>query len=92
MVSGKRNRYTKNGYNLDLTYITDRVIACSYPASGIEATYRNKIGDVLFVSYFQLANFLDGEHKNDYKIYNLSGRLYDDKHFSGKVFDNSNIG
>lgn len=46
MVSGKRVRYIADGFDLDLTYITDRIIACSYPASGIESTYRNKIGDV----------------------------------------------
>ncbi|MDR3549528.1 MAG: hypothetical protein P4M11_14890 [Candidatus Pacebacteria bacterium] len=46
MVSGKRNRYKEDGFDLDLTYITPRIIASSYPASGIEATYRNKVTDV----------------------------------------------
>jgi hypothetical protein len=46
MVSGTRNRYTKDGFNLDLTYITPRIIASSFPASGFEASYRNKIADV----------------------------------------------
>jgi len=47
MVSGKRNRYTQDGFNLDLTYITPRIIAASYPASGIECTFRNKMTDVI---------------------------------------------
>jgi phosphatidylinositol-3,4,5-trisphosphate 3-phosphatase and dual-specificity protein phosphatase PTEN len=35
-VSGKRNRFKSDNYNLDITYITDRVLAMSFPASGIE--------------------------------------------------------
>jgi len=31
-VSGKRNRYKEEGYNLDITYITDNVLAMSFPA------------------------------------------------------------
>lgn len=46
-VSGKRNRYKDHRFNLDLTYITDWVIAMSYPASGLfERTYRNSIKEV----------------------------------------------
>ena len=32
MVSGQRNRFTDEDYNLDLTYITPRIIAMSFPA------------------------------------------------------------
>jgi len=35
IVSGPKNRYKLNGYNLDLTYITPRVIAMAYPATGV---------------------------------------------------------
>jgi len=46
-VSGKRKRYKDHRFNLDLTYITDWVIAMSYPASGLfERTYRNSIKEV----------------------------------------------
>lgn len=47
IVSGKKNRFKEYGFNLDLTYITNRVIAMSFPASGlIEKTYRNDIEEV----------------------------------------------
>jgi hypothetical protein len=46
MVSGKRRRLEVDGVNLDLTYITTRVIAMSYPSSGFESMYRNPIDKV----------------------------------------------
>ncbi|MDR3549599.1 MAG: hypothetical protein P4M11_15245 [Candidatus Pacebacteria bacterium] len=46
MVSGNRKRYKQNGYDLDLTYITERIIAMSFPASNFESTYRNNIKSV----------------------------------------------
>lgn len=46
IVSGKRRRYTDDSYNLDVTYITDRVLAMSFPASGLETMYRNNMADV----------------------------------------------
>ena len=50
IVSGKRNRFNEGGYNLDITYITPRVLAMSFPASGVEQMYRNSISDVRAVS------------------------------------------
>ena len=47
IVSGKRNRYADENFNLDVTYITTRVLAMSFPASGFETMYRNSIGDVI---------------------------------------------
>ena len=46
MVSGKKNRFRSDGYNLDFTYITPRIVAMSFPASGFEKTYRNNIDEV----------------------------------------------
>ena len=46
MVSGKRRRYQDGQFDLDITYITPRVIAMSFPSVGMEAAYRNPIQDV----------------------------------------------
>ena len=35
VVGGPKNRYKHDGYNLDLTYITKRIIAMAFPGSGI---------------------------------------------------------
>lgn len=36
----------EGGYNLDLTYIGKRIIAMSFPGSGISSLFRNDIDDV----------------------------------------------
>jgi phosphatidylinositol-3,4,5-trisphosphate 3-phosphatase and dual-specificity protein phosphatase PTEN len=46
IVGGPKNRYREKGYNLDLTYITPRIIAMAFPASGIEKLYRNSIDTI----------------------------------------------
>jgi phosphatidylinositol-3,4,5-trisphosphate 3-phosphatase/dual-specificity protein phosphatase PTEN len=76
-ISGKKQRFKDNQFNLDLTYITPRIIVMSFPASGLEAMYRNSIKDV--------SKFLALKHSTDYKVYNLSGRAYDYAKFNNNV-------
>lgn len=78
-VSGKKNRYIDGKYNLDLTYITPRIIAMAFPGSGIKKLYRNTIDDV--------ASFLKDKHGKHFIILNLSGVKYDGKKFDGNVLD-----
>jgi phosphatidylinositol-3,4,5-trisphosphate 3-phosphatase/dual-specificity protein phosphatase PTEN len=35
IVSGKKRRTKESNYNIDLTYITPRVMAMSFPGSGL---------------------------------------------------------
>lgn len=78
LVSQNKRRYQKDGFDLDLTYVTDRVIAMSFPSSGRMAMYRNPIKEV--------ARFFDLKHGNHYRVYNLcKERCYDSKYFHGFV-------
>jgi phosphatidylinositol-3,4,5-trisphosphate 3-phosphatase/dual-specificity protein phosphatase PTEN len=47
LVAGPKVRTIENGFDLDLTYVTNRVIAMAFPGSGLEALYRNSINDVV---------------------------------------------
>lgn len=62
-VSGNRNRLKESGFDLDLTYITSRVIAMAFPASGLEAAYRNPRDQVIA--------FLQQHHPDKYQVFNL---------------------
>ncbi|KAI8088761.1 protein-tyrosine phosphatase-like protein [Halteromyces radiatus] len=80
LVSENRQRIIHGKLDLDLSYITDRIIAMSYPSEGIEGLYRNSLADV--------KSFLETQHKNKYKIFNLRAeKLYDKNRFDGNVSD-----
>jgi len=76
-VSGDRRRHQGNGYDLDLTYIEDNIIAMSFPAAGIEAAWRNHIDHVV--------NFLKKAHGQNFMIWNLSERTYDFDKFDNQI-------
>lgn len=77
LVSQKKRRFTDEEFDLDLTYITDRVIGMSFPASGIYSYHRNRIEDV--------SNFLQKYHENLYLVINASNDPYDFSKFNNNV-------
>ena len=77
IVTRDKNRFTKENFSLDITYITPRVLAMSFPASGLESMYRNPI--------MKVQQFLEEKHGNKYKILNLSNRDYDYSVFGNQV-------
>ncbi|XP_069164321.1 phosphatidylinositol 3,4,5-trisphosphate 3-phosphatase TPTE2 isoform X2 [Procambarus clarkii] len=77
-VSQNKRRYQQNGFDLDLTYVTPRVIAMSFPSTGQMSMYRNDIKEV--------ARFMDSQHPGHYRLYNLcSERHYDVSRFHNRV-------
>ena len=78
IVSQNRRRYQMDGFNLDLTYITDRIIAMGYPADTKEALYRNSMSHIV--------KFLEHYHPGHYKVFNLRGQyVYDPANFHNRV-------
>lgn len=87
LVSKKKVRTTEKGFDLDLAYITDKIIAMGYPADDLEGIFRNRYSDVF--------RFLELKHFAHYKVYNLcSERQYDSSKFCGRCavfpFDDHN--
>ncbi|KAL7141041.1 hypothetical protein ABFS83_08G027700 [Erythranthe nasuta] len=88
LVSKKRRRMLVAGYDLDMTYITDRVLAMSFPAESMRAVYRNPM--------WQVKSVLEMRHSGHYKVYNLCiEQAYDASHFEGRVerypFDDNHV-
>ena len=44
--SGNKKRFIDEKFNLDLSYITNRIIAMAFPAIGIEKIYKNSMNSV----------------------------------------------
>ena len=63
LVSKKKNRFCYDGFDLDLSYITERIIAMGMPSSKLEGLYRNSMDEV--------QKFLNTRHPLHYKVYNL---------------------
>jgi len=62
-AAGQRHRYQWDGYDLDLAYVTSRVIAMGFPGQGRAAIFRNPLSEV--------RRFLRDKHGDDFRIYNL---------------------
>ena len=45
-MAAKKRRFQNDGFDLDITYITDRCLAMSTPGFGLTKGYRNDIAEV----------------------------------------------
>lgn len=81
LVSKKKKRYQQDGYDLDLAYITEKIIAMGYPAGGYETFYRNP--------YNEVHKFLETKYHHHYRVYNLCKEV--DRQYDVSLFDN-NVG
>jgi len=78
-VSVDKNRFINEKFNLDLTYITPRLIAMGYPAI-------DKIGsDWWRNSRIEIKDFMETYHKDRYLIINLTEKAYDSQFFNDRV-------
>lgn len=75
----KKVRYKEGDFDLDLTYITPRCIAMSFPASGVEAIYRNDANDV--------AAMLQEKHGEAFMIINVAEKSYPSDGLKNQVLD-----
>ncbi|GFR85921.1 cyclin-G-associated kinase-like, partial [Elysia marginata] len=63
--------------DLDISYVTSRLIVMSYPAEGMESAFKNSIDEV--------RAYLEAKHRGSYAVYNLSQRSYRVQKFENRV-------
>eukprot|EP00659_Diplonema_papillatum_P004685 gene4685-7192_t len=79
LVSQQKLRFTEGDFNLDLTYITPKLIAMGFPSHGAEGYYRNRVDDV--------ERFFASRHAGHFRIYNLcTEREYDNANRFGGCY------
>jgi len=66
-VSQDKKRFQKDGFDLDLSYITPQLIAMAMPGDRVNAAWRNDISEV--------ALFLNRYHKDHYRVFNLMEKV-----------------
>jgi hypothetical protein len=78
LVSQDKRRFQQDGYDLDLSYITGRIIGMGFPSSGAHGLFRNPLP--------QVVSLLQRYHASRYKVYNLcSERAYPAEQMQGPV-------
>ena len=89
-VSMNKKRFLQQGFNLDLSFINQRLIAMSVPAVGRAQMYRNPLPEVarFFETFYgpRAAGAAGGVGKAHYRIYNVCPEHpYPTELFSGQV-------
>ena len=82
LVSKQKRRFQDSDFDLDMSYITEKVIAMGFPSTGVERMYRNSLSDVI--------KFFHTRHNDQVKIYNLC--LEKDRIYNKNIFPNSKVG
>ena len=82
LVSKQKRRFQDSNFDLDMSYITEKVIAMGFPSTGVEKMYRNSLSDVI--------QFFHTKHNDQVKIYNLC--LEKDRIYNKNLFPNSKVG
>ena len=82
LVSKQKRRLQDEHFDLDMSYITERVIAMGFPSVGCETIYRNALPDVL--------EFFHEKHNDQVKIYNLC--LEKNRIYNKNIFSRSSVG
>ena len=82
LVSKQKRRLQNEKFDLDMSYITERVIAMGFPSVGCETVYRNSLTDVI--------DFFHTYHNDKVKIYNLC--LEKDRIYNKNLFSKSSVG
>jgi len=82
LVSKQKRRLQDEQFDLDMVYITQRVIAMGFPSVGCETIYRNALPDVL--------EFFHVRHNDQVKIYNLC--LEKNRIYNKNIFSKSSVG
>eukprot|EP01052_Picozoa_sp_SAG31_P021978 SAG31_NODE_1726_length_7435_cov_8.883043_8_plen_122_part_00 len=80
LVSKQKRRFKEDGFDLDLSYITESIIAMGIPSQGVEGAFRNPMSEVI--------RFFEHYHPEGAKIFNLCiepDRQYAVENFSGQV-------
>uniref|UniRef100_A0A3Q3FB59 Tensin-like n=1 Tax=Kryptolebias marmoratus TaxID=37003 RepID=A0A3Q3FB59_KRYMA len=69
----------EESYELDLIYITERIISVSFPSNVEEQSYA--------VNLREVASMLRSKHGHNYLLFNLSEKRYDISQLNPKVLD-----
>eukprot|EP00007_Cunea_sp_BSH-02190019_P007324 CAMPEP_0174246574 /NCGR_PEP_ID=MMETSP0417-20130205/42139_1 /TAXON_ID=242541 /ORGANISM="Mayorella sp, Strain BSH-02190019" /LENGTH=808 /DNA_ID=CAMNT_0015326427 /DNA_START=182 /DNA_END=2611 /DNA_ORIENTATION=+ len=78
-VSRDKYRFQADGFDLDLTFITEHVIAMGIPGKSMSKAWRNNEEEV--------ARFFQTYYPGHFMVYNLSGISYDYNRFDNRVVD-----
>ncbi|XP_040289460.1 tensin-3 isoform X3 [Bufo bufo] len=73
------DRIMEEGYELDLTFITERIISVSFPSGCSDETYLHNLQDV--------TRMLKSKHGDNYLVLNLSEKRFDLSKLNTKVMD-----